>query len=277
MLILWQIAAVLAGSSVGLLGVYIVGFRMPFLGVAMAHAAMAGAVLACLLGLPQGPVAMVSSLAAAAGMAWLTSTYSRADLNTITSILLSLTMGLAFLGIGLGKGDMTPMLGLMWGSLLFVRPADVWIMLALFAALAGFVRLFGKEMDAMLFSRSVARACGIDERLVLVFFLVLAAVIVTVNLQIVGGLLMYSLLTNPAAAAYETGRSMRQIRVLSTGFGVMSALGGFWLSYPLDLPTGACIVIVSALLYAGALAVKLVVTSGATGQPDGAGPGSAGE
>lgn len=276
MLMIWQTAAMLAGSSVGLLGVYIVGFRMPFLGVAMAHAAMAGAVLACLLGLPQGPTAMLFALCAAAGMAWLTTTFTRADLNTVTSILLSLTMGLAFLGIGLGKGDMTPMLGLMWGSLLFVRPSDMWIMLALLGALVVFVRLLGKEMDAMLFSRSVARACGIDERLVLVLFLVLAAVIVTVNLQIVGGLLMYSLLTNPAAAAFETGRTMRQVRILATGFGVASTLGGFWLSYPLDLPTGACIVIVSTLLYAGALVMKWISRAGRTREADSAGTGTAG-
>ncbi|MCX7018995.1 MAG: metal ABC transporter permease [bacterium] len=254
MMFLWQAAAVLAGSSTGLLGVYVVGFRMPFLGIAMAHAAMAGAVLACLLGLPVGPLALLFALLAAAVMAWLVTTHLRADLNTVTSILLSLTMGLAFLGIGLNKGDMTPLLGLMWGSLLFVRPADVWIMLAMMAALVLFVTMLGKEMDAMLFSRNIARACGVNDRLVLVLFLVLAAVIITVNLQIVGGLLMYSLLTNPAAAAFEIGRGMRAVRFLAASAGALGAVGGFWLSYPLNLPTGACIVIVSALLYAVALA-----------------------
>jgi len=254
MMLLWQTAAVLAGSSTGLLGVYVVGFRMPFLGIAMAHAAMAGAVLACLLGLPAGPLALLFALLAAAATAWLVASHSRADLNTVTSILLSLTMGLTFLGIGLNKGDMTPMLGYMWGSLLFVRPSDIWIMAALMVALVLFVMLMGKELDAMLFSRTIARASGVNDRLVLVVFLMLAAVIITVNLQIVGGLLMYSLLTNPAAAAFETARGMRAARLISVLFGALSTIGGFWLSYPLNLPVGACIVIVSAVVYGGVLA-----------------------
>jgi manganese/iron transport system permease protein len=258
MIVLWQVAAALAGSSTGLLGVYVVGLRMPFLGVAMAHAAMAGAVLAVLLNLPQAPVVLAFALAAAAATGWLATSLARADLNTMTSILLSLTMGLAFLGMGLNQGDMTPLLGLMWGSLLFVRPADAWIMAALLAVLAAFVILFGKEMDAMLFSRQVARACGVRDRLVTVIFLALASVIVTVNLQLVGGLLMYSLLTNPAAAALECGRSMREVRMLAVALGVASTLGGFWLSYPLNLPTGACIVLVSAALYMAVVAVRAV-------------------
>jgi len=226
--------------------------------VAMAHAAMAGAVLAVLTGLPQTPVALAFAMVAAAGVGWLATSLARADLNTVTSILLSLTMGLAFLGIGLHRGDMTPLLGLMWGSLLFVRPADAWIMAALLAALVAFVFFLGKEMDAMLFSRQVARASGVRDRLVTVIFLGLAAVIVTVNLQLVGGLLMYSLLTNPAAAAFECGRSMREVRVLAVALGVISTLGGFWLSYPLNLPTGACIVLVSAALYMAVLGWRAV-------------------
>jgi manganese/iron transport system permease protein len=267
MMLLWQAAAALAGSSVGLLGVYVVGLRMPFLGVAMAHAAMAGAVLGCLLGLPPMLLALVFALATAAGMGWLTTSFSRADLNTITSILLSLTMGLAFLGIGLNKGDMTPLLGLMWGSLLFVHTADVWIMLALMGCLVLFVTFLGKEMDAMLFSRGIARASGINDRRVLVVFLVLAALIVTVNLQIVGGLLMYSLLTNPAATAFEIGKNMRSVRILSVVFGVLSTFGGFWLSYPMNLPTGACIVIVSVFIYVAALIVKWLLHAGGRNRP----------
>ncbi|HEX41226.1 MAG TPA: metal ABC transporter permease, partial [Phycisphaerales bacterium] len=45
-----MLAGVVAGGSTGLLGVYIVGMRMPFIGVCISHAAMAGAVYSILLG-----------------------------------------------------------------------------------------------------------------------------------------------------------------------------------------------------------------------------------
>jgi len=250
MMLLWLLAALLSGSSVGLLGVYVVGLRMPFLGVGMAHAAMAGAVFAYVLGWPPVTLALGFALAAGAGMAWLTTTHARADLGTVTSILLSLTMGLAFVGIGLNKGEMSPLLSMMWGSMLFVRPGDLLVMSLLGVVLAVFVTFCRRPMEALLFSRPVARACGLAERRLLVIFMILAAMLITFNLQIVGGLLMYSLLTNPAAAAFELGGSMRAVRLWAIGCGLASTLGGFWISYLLNLPTGACIVLVSTLLYA---------------------------
>jgi manganese/iron transport system permease protein len=104
MMLLWQLAALLSGSSVGLMGVYVVGLRMPFLGIGMAHAAMAGAVFAYLLGWPPATLALGCALAAGAGLAWMATTHARADLSITTSILLSLTMGLAFAYIGMNKG-----------------------------------------------------------------------------------------------------------------------------------------------------------------------------
>lgn len=252
-LLLWQIAAVLSGSSVGLLGVYLVGLRMPFLGVAVAHVAMAGAVFAYLIGWPAQALALPLALLAAAAVAWLASAHHRADLNTITGVLLSLTMGLTFLGIGLHTGDLSPLLSLMWGSILFVRPLDTLWMALLAVVLFALVGLLGRELEALLFSRGVARLSGIHERVVLTLFLVVAALVISINLQIVGGLLMYTLLVNPAAAAYAWARSMRAVRVLALGLGVASTLGGFWISVWFDLPTGACIALVSSGLYGFAL------------------------
>ena len=249
MMLLWQICSVLCGASVGLTGVYVVGFRMPFIGVTIAHAAMAGAVFAYIFGLPMAPVALCMAVLAAAGVVWLTSHYTLADLNTVTSILLSLTMGLTFLGMGLNKGDMSPLLGLMWGSFLFVKTTDVYVMAILAAVLILFSILFRRQLEAILFSRSVSRVSGINDSYVMILMLILTAFIITVYLQIVGGLMVYSLLTNPAASAFEFGKNMKLVKILSIGFGILSTLTGFWMSYIFDLPTGACIVLVSGIIY----------------------------
>lgn len=250
MLMLWLLAALASGASTGLLGLYVVGMNMPFLGIGMAHAAMAGAVFASLAGWPILPAALAAALAAGALLAWIATTRVRADLGIATSILLSFTMGLAFLGIGMNQQDMTPLLGLMWGSLLFVSRADVAMLFVLAAACFVFVTCCRRPLDGLLFSRGAARACGLHERPLLLAFMVLAALVITINLKITGGLLMYALLTNPAAAAYELAESMPTARRLAAGLGIGSTLGGFGVSYALDLPTGACIVMVSTALYA---------------------------
>jgi len=198
------------------------------------------------------PSALAAALAAGGVLAWVATAPVRSDLGIITSILLSLTMGLAFLGIGLNEGQMSPLLSLMWGSLLFVRPADVVLLFFLGAVFTFFLFWCRRPLDTLLFSRGAARSCGLNERPLLILFMVLAALIITINLKITGGLLMYALLTNPAAAAFELAESMPQARRWAAGVGMGSTLGGFAASYVFDLPTGACIVIVSTILYMAA-------------------------
>ena len=162
-------------------------------------------------------------------------------------------IGLAFLGMGVVHGDMTPLLGLMWGSLLFVRTGDLIIMSILTVALAIFAIVFGKELKAILFSRTIAAASGIPHKLIYGLFLILAAGVITANLNIVGGLMIYSLLTCPAAAAYEMCKSLHSALITSGVLGIISAAGGFWISYQANLPTGACITLTAVLLFIIAL------------------------
>jgi manganese/iron transport system permease protein len=252
MILLWTLTALGSGFTSGLLGLYVVGLNMPFLGIGMAHAAMAGAVLAHLFGAPPLPCALLAALSAGAALAWIATTRVRSDLGTLTSILLSFTMGLAFLGIGLNKGEMSPLLSLLWGSLLFVRPVDVVLLFVLGAACCLLLFFCHRPLDTLLFSRGAARSCGLNERPLLLVFMGLAALIITLNLKITGGLLMYALLTNPAAAAFEIAESMPAARRWAAGLGVVSTVGGFLISYVLDLPTGASIVMVSTALFAAA-------------------------
>lgn len=253
MLFLWHAAALLSGSSIGLLGVYVVGMRMPFLGIGIAHAALAGAVAGHVFGFPPFICALLFALIAALLMSWLTTSSAQADLGTVTGIMLSFTMGIAFLAMGFNQGDMSPVLSMMWGSILFVRTTSLVLMAVLSGVLFVFLYFCRLPMDSLLFSRTAAHISGMNEKKLLMVFMLISAFVITVNLQIVGGLLMYSLLTNPAATAYALGRNMKSVRAFAMLSGVVSTIGGLWISYLWDLSTGACIVLFSTALYSLAL------------------------
>ncbi len=252
-------AGAIAGASNGMLGVYIVGMRVPFLGICVAHAALAGAVFGALVGLT-GNMLMAPALAGAIGMGLLVGCIdpqtARADVNVLLAILFSLSMGLAFLGLGLfsvcGVSD-NEVRNLLWGSLAFCRWRDVWIMAIGAVVELVFLGVFFKEMRAILFSRTHAAAAGIHVAVVWTLFLLVTSVVLTVNFQAVGGLMIYSLLTNPAAAASQLVRGCGRTVVVAGILGMVSGLGGFLLSAVTDLPTGAMIVILSSLLVAAAL------------------------
>ena len=116
-------------------------------------------------------------------------------------------------------------------------------------ALLLFVVLFHKEMKILLFSRSIAAATGVHESFVYCLFLTLCGIILAINMPLVGGLMIFSLITCPAAAAYQICTGYISVIITSTLLGMISALAGFLFSYYLDLPTGACIVIVSVLIF----------------------------
>lgn len=247
-------AGTIAGTSCGLLGVHVVGMRIPFVAVCVSHAALAGAVFGSLAGIGPDQLqwpAMAAAMGTALLLGLLDSRGVCLDTNVIIGALFALSMGLAFLGIGLfsilGKPD-NDVRNLMWGNLSFCRWHDVRWMLVVLLIQVGFVTVFAKELRAILFSRSEAAAMGIASTSVWISFLILTSVVLAVHFQTVGGLLIYSLLINPAAAAFLLVRRHGHVLVVSTILGAVSGLGGFVLSAVTDLPTGAVIVITSSIL-----------------------------
>jgi manganese/iron transport system permease protein len=248
----------LAGASTGMLGTLIVGMKVPFLGVCISHAALAGAVFGNLCGLSGPgllPPALAGAMLAALLLGALDPRSTRIESNVLMGILFSLTMGLAFLGIGLfavyGVSD-HEIRGLLWGSMNFCRWKEFYIISAGAGAELLVVAVFYKELRAILFSRDEAAAAGLPVAVVWTTFLILTSVVLTVNFQAVGGLMIYSLLCNPAVAAFLLVRGYGKSLALSAGLGFFSGAGGFMLAYATRLPTGAVIVILSSLLVAGA-------------------------
>ena len=105
--ILWLpalLCGAFSGCICGTLGAYIVGMRIPFIGICVAHAALAGAVFASLFGI-EGQLLMIPALLAALAASFILGItnprWIRMDDNVMMSVLFSGTMGLAFLGLGL--------------------------------------------------------------------------------------------------------------------------------------------------------------------------------
>lgn len=251
------LAAMLGGAAAGLLGVFVIGMRIPFLAVFTAHAAMAGAIVGGAIGYPPGLAGFVGALAGALLLGWLSE--RTLDPNAALGTLFPLTLGIAFLAIGLSPGPRTAALSLLWGSLLFLSQGQVWVLAGLCALLVLFTLALDKQIRLLLFSRDLAAMAGTGTA-TFAALLLLGSAVIAVNLQLVGGLLLFALISNPAVAALRIARTYSSTLVVSAVAGSASALGGFLAAYWLDLPVGACIVLFSSALVAGALAYRAVVS-----------------
>ncbi len=242
------LAGLLGGTACSLVGVFVVTMNLSFIGVAIAHAAFAGALLGALVGFSPQAGALAFSLAAAAVIGPLA---DRGEFNPDTpiGIVFSATMGLAFLFMGLLPGPKTQALGLLWGSILTVSRPELVLLAAVAAAALALVVLFFKEIQAVIFHREMARAVGIPADLIFYGLLCLAGAAVTSSLSSIGGLLVYNLILNPAAAAYQLTYDLRKMFALSVLFGVASCWAGLLLSAAWDLPSGATIVMVAVGIF----------------------------
>lgn len=249
-----MIGGAVAGGSTGMLGTYIVGMRIPFLGIVVSHAALAGAVFGALFGLTGQWLlapAMGSAVVAALVLGLINLEKIQVDTNVVMGVLFSVTMGLAFLGIGMfsrfDRSD-SEALSLLWGSLTFCSWSDVAWMSGIAVAQVVFIVIFRKEMKAIMFSREIAAASGVNVKLIWTVFLVLTSAVLTVNFKTVGGLMIYSLMTNPAAAAFQLVNGHNRTLVVSMIIGAISGLGGFLIALFWGVPSGAAIVLLSSAL-----------------------------
>jgi len=242
------LAAVLGSVVCGIVGVWVVLLNIPFVGVTMSHAAFAGAIFGLLLN--TNP--LLTALIFASGAALLIGPVAeRADFDPgmALGVIFALTLGLAFLGIGLLRGPRTDVFRFIWGNILLVSWADVLLLGVSLLLIVGILLMLNKEISAVLFNREIARAVGIPERAIFFCLLILCGIVITLNLNTIGGLLIFSLVVSPASAAYQLTYRLKTMYLLSIGFALASSLLGLMLSYLLNLPSGAAIICVASLIF----------------------------
>ncbi len=242
------LSAFLGGIACSTIGVFVVLLHMPFIGVCMAHAAFAGALLGLWLGFDPLIGAFVLSLVSAAIIGPLA---DRGELNPETSVgvIFSLMLGLAFLFMGLMSTTKSGALELLWGSILTNTRGDIIILGIVALVVVILVLIFYKEIQATLFNRNIALSVGIPSTLILYGILFLTGATITASLRSIGGLLIFSLILNPAAAAYQLTYSMKRMFLLSAAFGVLSGWIGLLFSYLFNIPSGATIVVISSVIF----------------------------
>ncbi len=242
------LSAFLGGIACATIGVFVVLMHMPFIGVAMSHAAFAGALLGLWLGFNPLIGAFALSLAVAAIIGPLA---DRGELSPETSlgVIFSLMLGVAFLFMGLMPGTKSGALELLWGSILTNTRGDIIFLGIVTVVVVGLVSIFYKEIQATIFHRDMARSVGIMATAVLYGVLFLTGATITATLRSIGGLLIFSLILNPAAAAYQLTYSMKRMFLLSAGFGVLSGWVGLLFSYLFNIPSGATIVVTSSVIF----------------------------
>ncbi len=252
-----MIAVILAGFVCSTAGVYVVRMNLTALGFTMSHAAFAGAAFAIWRGFNPTLGALIFAVATALILGPVAET-ARLKADVMLGFLFSLlmAMGFMFLNFAPGEAASSVALSIIWGSIFTVSAADAMALAVLAVVVLLFTVGFHKEIMATLFNRKMAESTGVHTRAIYYSVLFLTGLAVAFSLELVGGLLVFALIINPASTAYQFSNDMKQIIWMSPIIGIITSMVGFAISWVTDLPTGSTIIIVSAITLAVAIAIS---------------------
>jgi manganese/iron transport system permease protein len=190
------------------------------------------------MALSLGAAAAISPLAGRGGM----------SPDTATGVVFSVMLSVSMLALGLLPGARSDGLGLIWGSIMTVSGGDVCFLAAVAVPFLLFLLFFFKEIQAVLCHKDTALAVGIPAGVISQAMLLLLGGVIAAGMKAVGGLLIYSLILTPAAAAYQLTYRLKTMFLLSALFGMLSCWVGIWGAYALGWPSGASIVLAATCI-----------------------------
>ncbi|MER7775816.1 metal ABC transporter permease [Streptomyces sp. NPDC096191] len=241
------IAGIALGLVGGLVGVFVIMRDLPFAVHGISELSFAGAAAALLLGVNIVAGSIVGSLIAA-GAIGLLGARAR-DRNSVIGILMPFGLGLGVLFLALYEGRAANKFGLLTGQIVAVDTPQMSWLLGTAAFVLAALAIVWRPLAFASADPDVAEARGVPVRGLSFAFMIVLGLAVALSVQIVGALLVLTLLVTPAAAAVRITASPVLLPVLSVMFAVASIEGGILLALGSSIPISPYVTTISFAIY----------------------------
>ncbi len=246
--------ALITGSFIALvcslLGVQLVLRRLSLIGDGLSHVTFGGVALGIVFGIYPIYIAIPFVILSSLGILQLierAKIYGDAAIGIVSSIGIATGVILA----SLAGGFNIDLFSFLFGNILAISRTEVIISIALSAVVLAVIFVYYYEIFSITFDEEFARASGINTKRINSILVVLTAVTVVLAMKVVGIMLTSALLILPAVSAFQIAKGFRNSLIISAIIAVLSVMSGIFLSFVLNLPTGACIVIINFLCFCG--------------------------
>lgn len=249
------LASLLVSILCGLVGTYVVTRRLVFIGGGIAHSSLGGVGLGAYFGFSPLGGAALFALLSAYGIKALS---RRREVRQDSAIALLWTVGMS-LGIMfsfLSPGFAPELQSYLFGSILTVTVADLWMLAALTAVVVAGFTLFLRPIVGVAFDAMHSRTLGLPVAFIEYALLSVVALTIVCSLRLVGIVMVIALLSVPQMAANLCTQSFCRMAWLSVALSLLGCWGGLALSFSINVPSGASIIFVSVLIYAVIRAIK---------------------
>jgi zinc/manganese transport system permease protein len=258
-------AAAIVAMVAGPVGYFLVMRGETFAGHALSHVGFAGAAGAILVGIAPLWGLAAFTIAAGIGMGALGERLRQRDVAIGMVLALSLGLGLLFLHFYTAHAAQAT--ALLFGNILAIDAETLWALLTLAAASLAALGIIARPLVFATLQPELAEAKGVSLPLVAVLFMVIVAVAVAESAQIVGVLLVFTLMVGPAAAAQRLTSRLGLGVLLAALIALLQAWAGIALAYATDWPASFWISALGGLCYLAAIAWRRVADAARMGAP----------
>lgn len=246
------LAALLVGIVCAVMGTFVVLKGLAFIGDAVSHAALPGLAIAFILGVPiylGGAIAAVGTAVAIGAVA------RRGGLrfDTAVGVLFAGTFALGVLLFSTIKSYTVDLFSYLVGNVLGITAADLATLAVLGAIVLAIVLVLRKELLYATFDPAGAAAAGLPVPALEYLLLALLGVTIVVSIQAVGIVMVVAMLVTPAATAQLLAVRFGRLVGVAIVVAAASAVIGLYLSFHLNVASGASIVLVETAVFVGAL------------------------
>ncbi len=242
--------ALIAGSLIsilfGFLSFFVVMKKLSFLTVGISHAAFGGIALGLLIGLSPYPTAIIFCILTGFLIA---SQSNRSEYDTVIGIIFALTMALGVIFLSLRKSYTFDLMSYLFGSILGINKTDLLFITITTILVTLFFTLFFKEIIFITFDKTVAKASGLPVDVFEYSIVAILSFVIVFSIKLIGIILVSAFLIIPAATTIFIANNYKKVIMLSIVLNLVIFYSGFFLSYKLDLPAGATIVTIGALIF----------------------------
>jgi len=232
----------------GIIGTLVVLNRIVFISGGIAHAAYGGVGIAYYLGIDPVLGAVGFSLLSSLAMGIVhRKEGQRAD--TIIGVMWAIGMAIGIVFLSLSPGYKADLMSYLFGSILAVSTLDLWLMTGIALLSMAFILLFYRQLLALSFDQTYATVRNIPVGPLYLAMITLIGLTVVITMRVVGLIMVIALLTIPPAIANLYLKDMRNIMGISAILSMLFCTAGLIVSYALNLPSGAVIILVSGLAY----------------------------
>ena len=243
----------------GIIGVFVVARNLSFLTHTLSEIGFAGGALAVFAGWPALNGMILFTMLSSVIVGQMSIKESRRE--AVISAVSALFIGLGILFLSLSSQSASSATSILFGSVVGISLNEVWQLVYLSILVLIILLLMYRRLKFDSFDSIGAQVSGINQTVISVIFLLLLALSVSVAAQIVGSLLIFILLTLPAASAKYFTHGVARMIILAILFSLLGTWLGLFLGYLTDWPVSFFIAVIEVIIYTAALIYSKFIES----------------